>query len=114
MEETPFTLRVKKQTPINSTGNEPYGCRTPAVELETDERLVRLVKLSPPPSIVEYPTFGNEGALGWAYAYSGSLFERSLGLFPGACCLCATFSKLSDFTIVFFPAHWTLPRESQL
>ena len=80
MEETPFTLRVKKQTPINSTGNEPYGCRTPAVELETDERLVRLVKLSPPPSIVEYPTFGNEGALGWAYAYSESLFERSLGL----------------------------------
>ncbi len=64
MEETPFTLRVKKQIPINSTGNEPYGCRTPAVELETGERLVRLVDLSPPPSIVEYPTFGNEGTMG--------------------------------------------------
>ncbi len=47
-----------------STGNEPYGFRTPAVELETGERLVWLVELSAPPSIVEYPTFGNEGTLG--------------------------------------------------
>jgi hypothetical protein len=47
-----------------STGNEPYRCRTPAVELETGERLIRLVDLSPPASIVEYPTFGNEGTMG--------------------------------------------------
>ena len=47
-----------------STGNEPYGCRTPALELETGERLVWLVELSPPPSIVDYPTFGNEGTMG--------------------------------------------------
>ena len=47
-----------------STGNEPYGCRTPALELGTGERRVWLVDLSPPASIVEYPTFGNEGAMG--------------------------------------------------
>ncbi len=64
MEETPFTLPVKKQIPINSTGTEPYGCRTPALELGTGERLIRLVELTPPPSIAEYSTFGNEGTMG--------------------------------------------------
>ena len=49
---------------VYSTGNEPHRCRTPAVELETGERLIRLVDLSPPPSIVDYPTFGNEGTMG--------------------------------------------------
>ncbi len=47
-----------------STGNEPYGCLTPAVELETSESLIRLGALWPPPSIVEYPIFGNEGPMG--------------------------------------------------
>ena len=84
MEETPFTLRVKKQIPINFTGNEPYGCRTPAVELETGERLVRLVDLSPPPSIVEYPTFGNEGTMGLGVRLrpSGWAIRLPLGLNP--------------------------------
>ncbi len=47
-----------------SAGNEPYGCLTPAVELETGESLIRLGALWPPPSIAEYPTFGNEGTVG--------------------------------------------------
>ena len=47
-----------------STCNETHRCRTPAVELETGERLVRLVELSPPPSIVEYSILGNEGTMG--------------------------------------------------
>jgi hypothetical protein len=47
-----------------STGNEPCGCQTPAVELETGESLIRLAELSPPPSIVDYPTFDNESTMG--------------------------------------------------
>ena len=46
------------------TGNEQHRCRTRAVELETCESLIRSVELSPPPSILEYPTFGNEGTMG--------------------------------------------------
>ena len=64
------TIRVRSGGRVDgcvgaySTGNEPYGCRTPAVELETGERLIPSVDPSPPPSIVEYPIFGNEGTMG--------------------------------------------------
>jgi hypothetical protein len=78
----PFPLPVKKQTPVNSTGNEPYGCRTPAVELETGERLVRLVKLSPPPSIVEYLPFGNEGTLGLGVRLLWIFVRKVVGAIP--------------------------------
>ncbi len=63
-----------------STGNEPYGFRTPAVELETGERLVWLVELSPPPSIVEYSSFGNEGTMGLGVRLP--LIRNSLDVYP--------------------------------
>ncbi len=63
-----------------STGNEPYGCLTPAVELETSESLIRLGALWPPPLIVEYPIFGNEGTMGLGVRLP--LIRNSLDVYP--------------------------------
>ena len=85
------TIRVRSGGSVDgcvatySLGNEPYRCRTPALELETCESLIRSVDLSPRLRSRNILLSLTRKPWDWAYAYLlNTIWYLRMGLIPNS------------------------------